>query len=121
MMETEPVETVQRVTDDTTRQKDPRKVEAGRRGAAARKAKEEGILAELREAKTGLQKVEPLPEIPKPVQPRTNASIHDWTPYIIGGIGVIAYLWYNKTHGQPVTPPAPAKQLDTRQDPFHMQ
>ena len=40
---------------DETRQKDPKKVAAGRQGAQARKAKQECLLSELRAAKERLK------------------------------------------------------------------
>ena len=91
-------------------QKNPQKVAAGRAGAAARKAKHEKILAELREAKAPLQRQddretvgpsqqscqegEPAHEIP-PSQPDTTCRT-DWVPalLVIAGMGVAGGVWW---------------------------
>ena len=48
----------QRVTAETHKAKDPKKVEAGRAGAAARKVKQERQLEDLRATKESLQRSE---------------------------------------------------------------
>ena len=108
----------------TPRQKDPRKVEAGRKGAAARKAKQEQLHAQLLEAKAALkQPSEPTPDHVTAVSAHTHElhgadddtdsyqlqgggavvsksrpSDMDWIRrhvVVIGGVGLSAVaLWY---------------------------
>ncbi len=81
------------------RQKDPRKVAAGRAGAAARKAKQERILVELRAAKESLHGKESsegapqqddadstskTPEPPISLEAASQQGLQDWAPWIIG-------------------------------------
>ena len=101
----------------TTRSKDPKKVAAGRAGAAARKAKQERLLEELRAAKQSLQpeavaetatpvadvvvakqQEQPVADVPSqqpmpaPADP-VVALQHvqaDWTPWILVGAGLAA-------------------------------
>ena len=85
----------------TAKSKDPKKVAAGRAGAAARKAKQESLLEELRAAKQSLQteavaeaatpvadvvpKEQPVAKqqpMPAPVDPGDPVKA-DWTPWIL--------------------------------------
>ena len=99
-------------------QKDPKKVAAGRAGAAARKAKQERLLEELRAAKEAIApaatpvadgavakqqeqpvtgtarsasrvKQQPLPAPADPGDPVAEAAA-DWTPWILVGAGLAA-------------------------------
>ena len=102
--QTESTEGMERVTtpapvpvaaSPTAKSKDPKKVAAGRAGAAARKAKQESLLEELRAAKQSLQteavaeaatpvadvvpKEQPMPAPGDPGDPVKA----DWTPWIL--------------------------------------
>lgn len=100
-------------------QKDPRKVEAGRKGAAARKAKQEKLQDELRGAKASLAAV-PVPVVAakaheqqkehSTVAPAVVSKEHakavpvipaltGWTPYIACSLG-IAVLWLVSHNGR---------------------
>ena len=158
------------------RQKDPKKVAAGKAGAAARKAKQHKLLAELREVKAAMSSsaiCEPEPRAhqepicetrtvnkttePQALSTRTcpsdttcQATTPDWTPWIVGGIGLAAGLtWYTscsygnaiacrgavlqRTSVRPAMPTQPAQSVcDTTcqananpqlkpSDPFHME
>jgi hypothetical protein len=96
-----------------TKEKDPKKVEAGRRGAAARKSKLEQLKAELQASKHILESAvlhedapqgqkEALlsetaaPSSPQPEKKRSSREHKmDWTPWIVGGgtciAGVVLY------------------------------
>lgn len=104
------------------RGKDPKKVEAGRKGAAARKAKQERLLAELRGAKASLAAPDPapvakqqehIPGIPAsavavPAEDLTGVpakavgTTADWTPYIAGGLGIVGALWFISRISAPI-------------------
>ena len=80
----------------TLRSKDPKKVVAGRAGAAARKAKQERVLEELRAAKASLKhsdtshaatKQRHDEPTPKPAQRHDTSP---WTSLIIVGAGLAA-------------------------------
>ena len=79
----------------TLRSKDPKKVVAGRAGAAARKAKQERVLEELRAAKASLKHSDTShaatnrhdEPTPKPAQRHDTSP---WTSLIIGGAGLAA-------------------------------
>jgi hypothetical protein len=160
--------------------KDPKKVEAGRIGAAARKAKQERLLDELREAKSSLlatprrtavqakqdqrnqEASEPKNQTEQQhyvLASHNAASIsdgrstgtaccskQDWTPYVVGGLGVTGALWLlwssrnyvrssigttgvrvrTASHTSPPSvvvhaPVAPINQLKIQHDPFIMQ
>lgn len=99
---------IQRVTVKT-KEKDPKKVAAGRAAAAARQAKEDKLKADLQEAKLKLvgpsdsQIDPPKSELPEqrtgpPELPARNAT--DWKPGIIGVVGLAgAVLLYLKPWG----------------------
>lgn len=125
-------------------QKDPKKVEAGRKGAAIKKAKQERLLDELREAKASLvvKQEEHLNVAPAEQKQKNRAegtavsvipTLADWTPYVACGLGIAA-LWFlysgRGNHSMaptstpqervsPVKMPA-LKQLKTGTDPFYM-
>lgn len=111
-------------------------MEAGRKGAAARKAKQERILAELREAKASIVVPEAPPTVPtadkQQQRPREIAGIvhTDWAPmFLLGGLSLVGALWYiasrskTKTVTVPVgtTVPPSVNQLKSGTDPFIMQ
>ena len=124
-------EEVQRVTDP--RQKDPRKVEAGQKGAAARKAKQERLLEELRAAKQSLQPADAPDAVPQPPKQQPKQQLAppptDWTPWILVGAGLAALAYTSRAAAsaaakQPAVPQAPASggghQLKVS-DPFLME
>ena len=95
------------------RLKDPKKVAAGRLGAAARRARQESLLAELRAAKAAIaEAATPVADIvvakqqEQPVakqqpMPAPAADIKaDWTPWILVGAGLAALcVWRSLTPG----------------------
>lgn len=123
-----PVERVTTPEPETTkhmqayrREKDPKKVAAGRAGAAARKAKQEQILAELRRAKESLHSLAVLepaapPELVRSeeasIPPAARAAViakqqaessgqPNWTPWIIGAClvgGALMFLFPRNMH-----------------------
>lgn len=138
-----PEKEVERVTampekEGVKRQKDPKKVAAGRAGAAAKKANQEKLQAELREAKAYIQKAEQQPVVDHPpapipmVYPKESVSAGLW---IIGGLGlagaIVVYttIYKNSNTSARRTLPTPlASQntsaepiLKTQRDPFHME
>ena len=113
---TESTEGLERVTTPApvpvmAKSKDPKKVAAGRAGAAARKAKQERLLEELRAAKQSLQPeavaeaATPVADVvvakqreqpvvkqhpmPSPADPGGPVKA-DWTPWILVGAGLAA-------------------------------
>lgn len=126
--------------------KDPKKVEAGQKGAAARKAKKEQILAELREAKASLatraDTIEAEGSRPTKTVARPQVQqdrMPDYWSWVIGGLGIAGAFTLLKTmNGGSTTVPAvkqssslpsrhqqlgasPAHQLKPGPDPFDMQ
>jgi hypothetical protein len=124
-----------------TMPKNPKKVEAGRKGAAARQTKKEQLLDELRKAKSAL--LADKPEINQdPLQAAsgnqtkelkaTDRTKQDWTPYVVGGLGIAGALWLLwssrlRSRTGCASPPsvvvsaaAPAKQLEIEDDIFKM-
>ena len=80
-------------------EKDPKKVAAGRAGAAARKTKQEKLLVELREAKTTLstRQEQELPMVKSMAKPSvdlaekpepTDTVYRNWILWAVGGIGI---------------------------------
>ena len=131
----------------STKAKDPKKVSAGRAGAAARKAKQGRLLEELRAAKEQARATPaPAPTTVEPVEPtrpqvterRHDATSSDWTPVIVGAVavaGVAAFALRSRqtTHGvvdtrqttlaapKAAEPMPAAQQLKARPDPHYMQ
>ena len=98
----EPTPEIQRVT---VKAKDPKKVAAGRAGAAAKQAKEDKLKADLQEAKlklmgdsqvdppeSELPEQGPPPEDGQPELPVRNAT--GWIPGLIGGLGLAGAVYY---------------------------
>ena len=124
-----------------TKVKDPKKVTAGRKGAAARKAKQETLLEQLRKAKDGLrpadevsqEETSPEHHVVKTADPTSEL----WTYAVLAGTAALALfavagtqrVHKNKTTAGPVgrrDGPIPAVEgktaiLDKRRDPFYMQ
>jgi ElaB/YqjD/DUF883 family membrane-anchored ribosome-binding protein len=110
--------------------KDPKKVAAGRKGAEARKSKQEALLKQLRQAKEDtIGKPAAVPEESTPApQTSTDVPLGD-TPWLAIGlvgaavVGVAVYLSQSPKAVSGPTKPAgrPVAQLNTRQDPFYMQ
>ena len=136
-------------TTETTpaRQKDPKKVAAGRAGAASRKAKQTRLLEELRKAKESQRNMEntsgapaedsaappagtPAKEKDEEAAPvlRTDDST---TPWIIGVAAGLGLAYWAASRRAPVNPPTlppkkpatppPAQQLKVAHNPFYME
>ena len=102
------------VASPTAKSKDPQKVAAGRAGAAARKAKQERLLEELRAAKQSLrpeavaEAATPVADVvakqqeqpmPAPADPGDPVKA-DWTPWILVGAGLAALCLVKLTFRQ---------------------
>ena len=130
---TESMEGVERVTAPVPvpKTKNPKKVEAGRAGAAARKAKQERLLEELRAAKQSLQseavaeaampvadivvaKQQPVAKqqsLPAPADPADPVKA-DWTPWLLFGAGLaVLCVWRSPL----------AKLTERQQKPQHLE
>ena len=108
-------------TAKSAAQKDPRKVAAGRAGAAARKAKQQKLLDELREAKAALEPATPPVDVVPPersaqappkdaavpavatTRQQQTAARTDWIPWIIGGLGLAGVVWFLRGNGFAIT------------------
>ena len=140
-------------TTETTpaRQKDPKKVAAGRAGAAARKAKQARLLEELRKAKESQRNMEntsgapPDQEVEDSVAPPAGTPAKEkdeeaapvlltagsTTPWIIGAAAGLGLAYWAASQRAPVDPPAlppkksvtppPAQQLKVEHNPFYME
>lgn len=115
------LQTTVETAQSAARQKDPKKVAAGRAGAAARKAKQEKILAELREAKASIQRPSAVTEVTEQRPPAEAVRSHrrseaydkvtngttdvQWTPWIVGGLGLAGVVWllHSNTQKRAVT------------------
>ena len=113
-METDPSEEITRVTA-----KNPKKVEAGRKGAAARKAKQEALKEELRKAKETLAEREEEEEEPVPSPPSQPPQTQ--VPWVVlpllGAAAAIGIYLYNR---KPTIPRPQPAQLNTSPDPFDL-
>ena len=135
------------MTDSKNKKKDPRKVAAGRAGAAARKAKQERLLEELRAAKEQQHQPGISPPISEREEPVSEApagqgpvrAMGNWTPWIIGAAGLAGIVYFCAGAPQPrvsrvlelspgdcipkpvAKPPPCAKQLKLSTDPFYME
>ena len=105
----------------STAQKDPKKVAAGRAGAAARKAKQQKLLDELREAKAALEPATPPVDVVPPersaqappkdaavpavatTRQQQTAARTDWIPWIVGGLGLAGVVWFLRGNGFAIT------------------
>ena len=123
--------TVGTTDNGDNRRKDPKKVAAGKAGAAARKAKQQKLLDELRQAKAALRpdethatvdigrcQAEPVQKAHDTASGHDSASGHDIVqsepehsavptahtcfPWIIGGIGFVAVIWVLSTQRKAV-------------------
>ena len=125
-----------------TKEKDPKKVAAGKKGAEARKKKQEVLLSQLREAKVKIhvdERNEPehhdhsdaiisnshdtVPEN----QPKTNSKLEDPVLWGIAGAALLGgFVWYSKlttTSNQTPAVTVPKDQtliLNKKADPFIM-
>lgn len=127
---------IERVTAPSSKVKNTKKVAAGKAGAAARKAKHEKLLAELRDVKAEHSIKEPAePELPPP-EPQPMEAKTDWAPWAIGGLGMVGVVWLfsKQCRRRPaVSPQAPAEkeqcnphiadagQFKGSANPFHME
>ncbi len=100
------------ITSPTARPKDPKKVAAGRAGVAARRARQESLLAELRAAKAAIapaatpvadetvtqsvkQQEQPVTSVKQQPMPAPADPVKaDWTPWILVGAGLaVLCVW----------------------------
>ena len=120
--------------------KNPKKVAAGQKGAAVRKAKQEALLKQLQKDKEGLRPSQTTPAQPAETAETTPAGAaaqSSWIAYAaLAAVAVGAALYAQKS-----TPPGAARvkaapvgtpgarsigaekkvQLNEKPDPFHMQ
>ena len=93
------------MTDPETKVKDPKKVAAGRAGAAACKAKQEKLLKELQEAKESIlsrgESGFKSQEEPGPVA-NVPQEKHTWIPWILGAAGLVGVVIFQRNRQQPV-------------------
>lgn len=111
--------------------KDPRKVAAGKRGAAARKSREaERLSLALQQAvREKKRKLAPEhEEAPPPLFPMVPVDYRGWTPWIIGVAGVVVVVGVIRQkmrRTKAPAPPAPSKRPETNilknRDPFYME
>ena len=129
------------------KEKDPKKVAAGRAAAAAKKAKREQLLEELRvtkeslrsgtsHARTDQQNTDDTARRPPSRQPRLDAEESrkiNWSAAILGAVGLVGvYLFLHGVRQQPLlalakqqqkphaVPPSKLDHLELK-DPFHME
>lgn len=116
------------------RSKDPKRVKAGLRSAEVRKQKAADIEAQLEklsQLKTQMwdaqaPTAERVPEPQITVSQEPVVEQRDWTPWIVGGLGLAAVGWYlvkpkTSTPGRAVKQPAPPATLLKTRDPFYME
>lgn len=138
-------------TSQSPRQKDPKKVAAGRAGAAARKAKQAHLLEELRKAKESQRNTEntsgapPDREVEDFVAPPAGTPAKEkdekaapalrtagsTTPWIIGAAAGLGLAYWAASQRAPVDPPVlppkksspdgSAQQLKVAHNPFYME
>ena len=118
-METPPVETpVERVTTN----KNPKKVAAGQKSAASRKAKEEALREQLRKSRDKIQPSPPPARAPTKSPPEAEHS--SWIPYsVLAGAVVIGALLLSAQKPADIVKaraPEAGAVLNRRPDPFHM-
>ena len=121
----------------TAKQKNPKKVAAGRAGAASRKAKQARLEEELRKAterQVGTDNTPPEAPPAPPASPPagTQRSGVSTVTLVIGLAAVLGLAYFAASRRAPVKPPAPppetpppatpppAQQLKVAHDPFHM-
>ena len=125
----EQAEEIRRVTISTPPTKNPKSVEAGRKGAAARQAKENALKEELRRAKDALVEKEediapPTQDPPPAARESTNGP---WIPIAIAAATALGLYWLKRTPNERVhsrvaqLPRGADVQLKTAPDPFYMQ
>ena len=120
------------------KQKDPKKVAAGRAGAASRKAKQARLEEELKKAterqvgtdNTHYESQQTTPVGHKTETPRSDGYTITWVIGLAAVLGLAYFAAYSRDPVKPpATPPAtpppatpqPAKQLKVTHDPFHME
>ncbi|GFR75264.1 hypothetical protein ElyMa_002183200 [Elysia marginata] len=112
-------------------QKDPKKTAAGRAGAAARKAKEERLLEELRKAKEALRQEPPpeaavSPKVEVAVSPKAKGASEVSTSWIIGvvaaaGLALACLYARGATSPSKKSGVGPVRQLEVKPDPHYME
>jgi hypothetical protein len=119
----------------TARTKDPKKQAAGRAGAAARKAKQERLLEELRAAKEAIApaatpvadrapKEQPVADVlsqqPMPASANPGDSVEaNWTPWILVGAGLAALCVTYMSRSPLVKPTVSGADTKCRQKQQH--
>ena len=122
----------------TEKVKDPKKVATRRAGAAARKAKQERLLEQLRGAKESFRPPATPANIPPKEEqavsrPERREGLTNWTPWIVGACltgGALMFLRNTRSPASvaagpvdsaPKQPVPGARQLEASPDPFYMQ
>lgn len=117
--------------------KNPKRVAAGKAGAAARKANRQHLLSELKAAKEALHATSSPPQVHSPPPPQVRRSPspppttgNGWTPILVGGgfaALVLAWAWKQGALATespepclPTTSPEP-QQFNSHPDPFYME
>ena len=138
--ETAPQETAPQETDPRVTIKNPKKVAAGQKGAAVRKAKkQEALLEQLKKTKEGLrpsqtaQPAETAETVPRTAAETATSNVQSlWIVYaVLAAVAVGGVLYAQKSAPPSANRGAQAKAapeagkkevlLDERPDPFHMQ
>ncbi len=110
------------ITRVTTEKKNPKKVAAGRAGAAARKAKHERALEEMRYRKGELcsrdaEIEEPRDVVKQEPPPPPSQSVYIGVSLAIAAVATVALVYYSKKKSTPPEVP----QLKTRRRSLHME
>ena len=99
--------------------KDPKKVSAGLKGAAAKKAKQKAVLEQLRKAKDGLRAGPQEPAAAEAATPPANPTSSLWPYAVFAGAAALAFFAITQKNV-----PAVEKKtavLDKQRGPFYMQ
>ena len=123
-----PAETpAQTPVERVTKIKNPRKVAAGQKGAAAKKAKEEALLEQLRKAKDKIQPSPSSPPARAPTESPPKAEPSPWITYAVFAWALVAgalLLSAQKPEDAARAPAAEGKKADAvlnrNADPFYM-
>ena len=123
-----PAETpAQTPVERVTKIKNPRKVAAGQKGAAAKKAKEEALLEQLRKAKDKIQPSPSSPPARAPTESPPKAEPSPWITYAVFAWALVAgalLLSAQKPEDAARAPAAKGKKADAvlnrNADPFYM-
>ena len=109
---------IERVTN-SHKNKDPKKVAAGQKGAAARKAKEEALREQPRKSKDKIQPSSPPARAPTKAPPEAEHS--SWIPYsVLAGAVVIGALLLSAQKPADVVRAREPAVLNRQSDAFYM-